>query len=298
MTLRRRQPHFHRHFEFLDHACGNFVLDGEDVDEIPVVGFGPEVCVAVGGDELRRDANRVSGPAHRALEYVRDAELLRDFRNVQVRILELEGRGAGDDTQAINLCKQVQQFLGDAFGKEIPLGIGAHIPERQHRDRLVAKRLDDCLGPARLRRCIDSRRIPRRVDDEGMCCEQGDRNHERSDNDAVEASVCLRVCHRVARIPNQPFGCQLEDPGQDEGRQDADCQNDNEDSRRRFVEAEQRQDRLGYLHQQPGSDEIGGADAQHVAALKLCDDRPSCHAHDLSIARRVFPLIRIASTHS
>src|SRR5512140_324954 len=103
-----------------DDVAGDLLLDGEDVAELPVIGFGPEVEAAGGLDELDRDPEPVLGLPDAALENVVDAEGVADLAETGGRILELERAGAGGDPEALNAAEGVDDLLGYAVA-EIPL---------------------------------------------------------------------------------------------------------------------------------------------------------------------------------
>ncbi|MGY4282461.1 hypothetical protein ACVWXO_001681 [Bradyrhizobium sp. LM2.7] len=70
---------------------GDLVLHGEDVDELAVVTFGPEMAAGGGVVELRGDAHAVVRLAHAALDDVADAEFLGDLPDVDRTALVCEG---------------------------------------------------------------------------------------------------------------------------------------------------------------------------------------------------------------
>src|SRR5262245_11294415 len=55
-----------------DDGLRNLVLDGENVGEIAVVAFGPDMIPGRAVDQLRTDADAASGLAHAAFENMRD----------------------------------------------------------------------------------------------------------------------------------------------------------------------------------------------------------------------------------
>jgi len=103
-------------------GTGDLVLYNEDVDQLPVVGLGPEVIALVGLDELGGDAHAVAGPAHASLQDVADAELTGDVAGIRVAPLEREGRGARRDLESGHLRQQVEQQKDDIqAARNIPI---------------------------------------------------------------------------------------------------------------------------------------------------------------------------------
>src|SRR4029077_3030787 len=62
-------------------CLGNFALQSEDVVEMALVAFRPEMGLVGHLDELGGDANAGAGPADRAFEDVRHAKLPPDLRH-------------------------------------------------------------------------------------------------------------------------------------------------------------------------------------------------------------------------
>ncbi len=57
----------------------DLVLDGENVCDVTVVTLGPEVVVRTGIDELRRDAESVTGLANAPFQYIPNPEIATDL---------------------------------------------------------------------------------------------------------------------------------------------------------------------------------------------------------------------------
>src|SRR5207237_7869399 len=64
------------------HRLGDLVLEREDVSQIAVVAFRPDMLSALGLDQLRGDPEPVAGLAQAALEHVPNAELTPDLRHI------------------------------------------------------------------------------------------------------------------------------------------------------------------------------------------------------------------------
>ncbi len=80
-----------------DDLLGDVRLHREDVFQLPLVGFGPEMAVGLGLDQLAGDAHPPVGPAHAAFQDVGDVELFGDLAQVLLRPPVAHHRGAGDD---------------------------------------------------------------------------------------------------------------------------------------------------------------------------------------------------------
>ncbi len=67
----------------------------------------------------------------------------------------------------------------------------------------------------------------------------------------------------------QALGGKFERPGEHQRRNQANGQHDDHDSGRRVVKAEQGENGLGDLNQQPGDHHVGGAYAQDITSFQL-----------------------------
>ena len=90
-----------RHVEGLDDGARHPLLHVEHVIHGAAVLVGPDLLVAVGVDELRRDPERVAGLAHAARQRVAHTQLASDLADPLRRALELHGRVARDHTQRL-----------------------------------------------------------------------------------------------------------------------------------------------------------------------------------------------------
>ena len=112
----------------------------EDVLELAVVAVGPHVRAGRGVDQLRVDAHAVAAPAHAAFEHVARVQRLADLAHVARLALVLERRVARDDDKARHLREVGDEVLGHAVGEVRLVGVAAHVVERQHGDRRLARR--------------------------------------------------------------------------------------------------------------------------------------------------------------
>ena len=106
-----------------DDGRGHLVLDGEDVLEVAVVSFRPEVVSGGAVDELGGDADPVARLAHAAFEHVAHAELPGDGAHVHGLALVGERGVAGDDEELADARQRGEDVLGDAVGEELLFGI-------------------------------------------------------------------------------------------------------------------------------------------------------------------------------
>ena len=105
-------------------------------------------------DQLRGNAHPLARLAHAAFENGRYVQLLRHRRDVDLRALEAERRGARGDPQAANLREHVEQLFRKAVGEIFVFLVAAHVHEGQHGDRwhvLVDRREQRLQGRERLR---------------------------------------------------------------------------------------------------------------------------------------------------
>jgi hypothetical protein len=144
---RRRQSlliRFHqRDAQRLGDPTGDVRLDGEDVVELPVVGFRPEVVAIAGVDQLCRDPNPLALPPDTSLEHVAHTQLLADLCQIDIAALERKRRGARCDLESGHLCECIQELLGQPVREVLVGRVGAQVHERQDGDRS----LRDGRGP-------------------------------------------------------------------------------------------------------------------------------------------------------
>ena len=131
VDLGRHQPHL----QLFDDGPGDLVLDGENVGQIAIIAFGPDMAAAAAVDQLAGDPQAVAGLADAAFEQIADAKIGGDPLEVLRLALVGEAGVAADHKQAGDLGQIGDDVLGDAFGEIIVLWVAAQIVERQHRDR-------------------------------------------------------------------------------------------------------------------------------------------------------------------
>ena len=95
-----RRPRGFRHFSFqqrhlegLDYGAGNLILHLEDIVQLSVVGFRPDVIAVIDSNQLCRDSQRITGLADASFQNVRNAQRLRHVGDRGLLALEVERRG-------------------------------------------------------------------------------------------------------------------------------------------------------------------------------------------------------------
>ena len=107
-----------RCLQSLRDRAGDFAFDAEDIFQLAIVALGPEVFIGRGLDQLHVDVHQLAGLLHAAFENIRDAELLRDFRQVSGLALILLSRGARNHLQRTDLRESGEDFVLNAGRKE------------------------------------------------------------------------------------------------------------------------------------------------------------------------------------
>ena len=121
-------------------GVGDLVLDREDVGEGAVVALGPEQAAVLGGAELRRNPQPVSGTAHRPLKHPGRPEQGTDGADVLRLAFEGKGRSARGHPQSFDLGQRVDQLVGDSIAQVFGVGVGAGVDEGQHHDAAPDRR--------------------------------------------------------------------------------------------------------------------------------------------------------------
>ena len=89
------------------------LLDSENIGQLAVVIFRPDMGAVAGIDELRCDPYPFACCAHRALDQMRGVQLLADTLNIAVLPLELERRCARNDAQVWHPSQCACDLFGD-----------------------------------------------------------------------------------------------------------------------------------------------------------------------------------------
>lgn len=97
----------------INDATGDFVLDLENVGEIAIVAFGPEMSAVRSVDKMRCDADSVAGLANAALHSELDAELSANIGHTERFALVDEGRVSRDDEKTGYFAQIRDEVFGD-----------------------------------------------------------------------------------------------------------------------------------------------------------------------------------------
>ncbi len=113
--------------ELPDDLFGHARLNGEDLVQVSIVTFGPQVNIVGCSNELRRDPHPAGSlgrllPTDGAFEYVADPELLADLPDRRPVVLILQGARAGDDAEAAHRGESAGDLLGHPRCEVIVLG--------------------------------------------------------------------------------------------------------------------------------------------------------------------------------
>ena len=115
-----------------DDAPRNIVLHRENVLELRVVGFRPEVPASFGIRQFNIDANAIARPADTASEEIARIEHAPDLGRCDVPTLELIARRFGRNQQVREAAERPDHILGDPVTKVILAGIARQVLERQY----------------------------------------------------------------------------------------------------------------------------------------------------------------------
>ncbi|MND77852.1 hypothetical protein D3C80_695530 [compost metagenome] len=139
----------------LDDLAGDLVLDGEDILQVAIEAFRPQMLATCRVDQLGVDAHPPCGAPCAAFQQVAHAEVLCDPAHIHRLSLVGEDRVACDDEQAGVPAQVGYQVFGQPIREGVLLGIVAEVDERQHGYRGFAGerqglslRLSESLGGA------------------------------------------------------------------------------------------------------------------------------------------------------
>ncbi len=118
--------------------CRKLLLNRENVAELAIVGFGPDMFVGGRADELAGHTHLVAGPPHTALKHIVDSQLLGNLPDGLRGVAILHDRSAGHDVKLRDERQIGENILLDAIGEERAVFFLAHVAERENRQRLLA----------------------------------------------------------------------------------------------------------------------------------------------------------------
>jgi len=115
-----------------DHVLRNFVLDGKNALEVPVVTFRLEMIPGGYVYQLNENSKPVSRPPDTAFEQGIDMQFAPDFTDILSAILESQGGGAGSDSQYPDSGQGVYDFFRHSVAEIFLLAFAAEVGQRQH----------------------------------------------------------------------------------------------------------------------------------------------------------------------
>src|SRR5262249_10975881 len=82
--------------ELLDDGVGDFVLDGKDIGQVPIIAIGPDMAAVLAVDELAGDADACSSFSHASFQNEIYVKMLGHFLHIDVFALVSERSVARD----------------------------------------------------------------------------------------------------------------------------------------------------------------------------------------------------------
>jgi hypothetical protein len=138
------------------------IVEREDVAARAVEPTSPQLHAVGDADRARRDAERIRGAAHAALDDDLDVELAAELARIAIAAGVPHDHAARAHAQPARDAERIDQILGQRVGDERVLG-RAEVAERQHRDALVGgDRHQSGLGARRRGAGAGRRRAARR----------------------------------------------------------------------------------------------------------------------------------------
>src|SRR4029077_13292433 len=159
--------------KLLGNRLRDFTLDREDIGQIAVVGFRPEMRFGPRVDQLRVDAHAIARALNASFNHIRDSQLLRDVAQIACNAaLILQNGGAADHLQVGNSGKASEDFILYAIGEIYVIRISAAVFERKDGNALVRHRVRRrILNPQSLK----DEKCRHAEYDDGCDCESGAR---------------------------------------------------------------------------------------------------------------------------
>ncbi len=111
--------------QLLHNLPDDFVLQGKDIVQWPIILLGPELTTISSLHQLHSDTHSAVGFAHAALHDSVDLQPPRQFTHIDSLSLELKDRRSGDHPQTLEAGKCVDEFVGEAVGKIVLLAARA-----------------------------------------------------------------------------------------------------------------------------------------------------------------------------
>ena len=239
--------------QLADDRTGDLVLHLEDIRELAVVGFRPEMKTGLRVDELRRDPHLVASLANAAFEHGFDTQLAAHLPDVHVAALVGERRGARRDLQTRNARQQVEQLLGHAVAEIVLGGITAQIRERQHGDRPAALARHRTPEPALVQQIT----------------QPGHQQHDDRGIRNTKPHLHRRGLVAERRRALDALRTDIEHPRHDHRDREAHHQEDDHERDGPFRQAQRRHHHRGSLGDHPGDGTVANGYFADAAALEF-----------------------------
>jgi hypothetical protein len=134
--------------ELVQDACGDLVLNGEDVRELTLESLRPYLVAVPGVHELRRDTHAIACLTYAPLENRSNAQPSADLGDLEIFALKGERRRSRDHMHPMDARQRVDDLLRNPVAEVLLVLARTHIDERQHGNR----RREATLGRRRRQR--------------------------------------------------------------------------------------------------------------------------------------------------
>ncbi len=94
--------------QLFHHPGRYFILRSENIAKRPLIGFGPQMRIAAGLNQLDVNTYLIAGLAHGTFEHMRDIQLCRYCWYIDMLPLVGKRRRTGDHSKFRNLGQQIQ----------------------------------------------------------------------------------------------------------------------------------------------------------------------------------------------
>jgi hypothetical protein len=246
---------------------GDLLLNTDHVRGVPVEVLGPEVGVIGRADELGRDAQLVTGPAHRALQDVGDAQAVGDGADIAGVAAELEGARPGRHPEVRQPGKRVQDLLRQAVGEPFLVAARAEVGERQDgHGAVVSGRHDGRVRPG------GAGRRDRPQEPAGPQPDAEDHERARRDGGPTAQERGRRPGGDGLRARcghPQAFGRQFQRPAQHHGDGEPEDDQCDDEAHRPLRHTHAREHDVSGLEDDEGRGGIDHGNAEHLPSLQL-----------------------------
>ena len=115
LAIRERDPE--RRHDLL----GDFVLNVENIINVPVETLGPNMTAVMGVDELSGDPQAIAAASNTAFQDIAHVQFTGELARINRVVLVGEGRIAGDHAHPGDLRQGGDNILGHAIGEKLML---------------------------------------------------------------------------------------------------------------------------------------------------------------------------------